>query len=212
MNVKQSRRAGQHPAKRAVLVALGAAVTAVFLAVEGTSAMAAPTTAGPVVDPATLQPPPPPGTVCRIDGSWTICRRQSEDSWANVPIFDLRCGQIYETAVEARDARRWYSDGKLVKRHVVQDVAATWSLSPTGAGPTVDVSVHANWWVMFAVPGDESSGSLTAHGNFATVRMSGAGGELHIAGLELPDGTFRGVLRFVDDPEAVETLCTALAA
>jgi hypothetical protein len=209
MIVRQPRSRATLRVKWAIVI--GAAVTGVFLAVVSTSATAAATAEGPVVDPATLQPPPPPGTICRADGPWVICRRQSIGSWANLPIFQLPCGQIYETAVESRDATRWYSDGKLVKRHVVQDVAASWSLSATGARPTVEVSIHANWWIMLAIPGDESTGSLTAHGNFATVRIRGGGGELHIAGLELPDGTFRGVLRFVDDPEAVAALCAALA-
>ncbi len=168
--------------------------------------------AGPAADPAALQPPPPPGTVCQNDGPWTICGRETLDSWTLVPIFSLPCGQIYESAVDARDARRWYRDGKLVKRRVVQDAEATWGLSPTGAGPTVDVSIHANWWVQLATPGDESTGSLTAHGNFATVHLPGAGAALHISGLDLPDGTHRGVFRFIDDPAAVEALCAALAS
>jgi hypothetical protein len=182
-------------------LALGTALVA------GTAASAA---AGPVVESATLQPPPPPGTVCRSDGPWTICSRETVDSWTLVPIFQLPCGQLYESAVDAREARRWYLDGKLVKRRVVQNAEATWSLSPTGSGPAVEVGIHANWIVELAVPGEESTGSLTAHGNFATVHLPGAGGALHIAGIDLPDGTHRGVFRFVDDPDAVQALCAAL--
>jgi hypothetical protein len=189
--------------RRLLTLALGAALVA------GTAASAA---AGPVVDTATLQPPPPPGTECRSDGPWTICTRETVDSWTLVPIFALPCGQIYESAVDARDARRWYRDGKLVKRRVVQHAAATWTLSADGSGPVVEVGIHANWIVELAVPGDESTGSLTAHGNFATVHLPGAGGELHIAGIDLPDGTHRGVFRFIDDPDAVEALCAALSS
>jgi len=185
----------------------------VFVAALGLAAafIAGTAVAGPGTDPATLQPPPPPGTVCQNDGPWTICSRETVDSWTLVPIFQLSCGQVYESAVDALDARRWYRGGKLVKRRVAQNGQATWGLSPTGAGPTVDVSIHANWWVDLAVPGDESTGSLTAHGNFATVHLPGAGAELHIAGLDLPDGTHRGVFRFIDDPDAVDALCAALA-
>lgn len=173
-------------------------------------ASAVPATAGPIIDPAALQPVPPPGTVCRDDGPLTICERETSESWTLVPIFPLPCGQVYETAAQTIDARRWYSDGKLVKRRIVQAAEATWTLSATGAGPAVDVSIHANWWVDLAVPGDESTGSITAHGNFATVHLPGAGASVHIAGLDLPDGTHRGVLRFVDDPDAATALCAAL--
>ena len=74
----------------------------------------------------------------------------------------------------------------------------------------VDVGIHANWWIDLAVAGDESTGILTARGNFATARLPGAGAQVHIAGLDLPDGTHRGILRFVDDPEASAALCAAL--
>jgi hypothetical protein len=189
--------------RRGLVVA--AAVAAALLC-----ALAGPAGAGPVTDPATLQPPPPPGTVCRDDGPWTICHRAAIESWVLVPIFPLPCGQLYETAAQALDARRWYSDGKLVKRHVVQSAEAIWTLSPNGSGPLVDVSIHANWWVDLAVPGDEATGSITARGNFATAHLPGAGAQVHIAGLDLPDGTHRGILRFVDDPEASAALCAAL--
>ena len=200
--MRNSERRGWH---RLLVLALGAALVA------GTAASAA---AGPVVDPGTLQPPPPPGTVCRDDGPWTICTRETVESWTLVPIFALPCGQIYESAVDARDARRWYRDGKLVKRRVVQNAEATWTLSPDGSGPVAEVGIHANWIVELAVPGDESTGSLTAHGNFATVHLPGPGGgsALHISGIDLPDGTHRGVFRFVDDADAVEALCGALSS
>jgi hypothetical protein len=35
---------------------------------------------------------------------------------------------------------------------------------------------------------------------------------VHIAGLELPDGTHRGVFRITDDPEVAAALCAALTA
>jgi hypothetical protein len=164
--------------------------------------------AGPAVDPATLQPPAPPGSVCREDGPLTICHRETEDSWANVPIFDLPCGQLYETAVLRTDATRWYRDGLLVRRRVVQQSDAVWTLSPTGDAPTVSAITRNNWFVEYGVPGDLSSGSLTAHGTELTIR--GVGTTLKFAGLDLPEGDHRGVLRFIDDPNAVASLCSAL--
>ena len=176
--------------------------------------MAAPAGAGPIVDPTTLQPEPPPGAVCRADGPWTICQTTFLVDLVNEPILDfaLPCGTIYETIFDLREGIRWYLDGKLVKRFVRQNAEGTWSLSPTGAGPTVTVALHANWRNEYAVPGDESSGPQTFHGSGFTVRAPGVGVIAHIAGLDLPDGTHRGVIRIGDDPQVAAALCAALTA
>jgi CheY-like chemotaxis protein len=42
--------------------------------------------------------------------------------------------------------------------------------------------------------------------------LLGVGVIAHIAGLDLPDGTHRGVFRFVDDPQVEAALCAALTA
>jgi hypothetical protein len=60
------------------------------------------------------------------------------------------------------------------------------------------------------VPGDESSASTTFHGSGFSVRAPGFGVIAHIAGLDLPDGTHRGVLRLIDAPQDAERLCAAL--
>jgi hypothetical protein len=184
----------------------------VLLALAGVAAcvsVAPAAIAGPIVDAASLQPVPPPGSVCREDGPLTICHRASDESWADVPIFDLPCGQLYETAALHTDATRWYRDGLLVRRRVVQHSDATWTLSTTGDGSSVTAIVRNNWFVEYAVPGDESTGSLTAHGTELTIR--GVGATLKFAGIDLPEGEHRGVLRFIDDPNAVASLCAALA-
>jgi hypothetical protein len=145
----------------------------VLLALAGVAAcvsVAPAAIAGPIVDAASLQPVPPPGSVCREDGPLTICHRASDESWADVPIFDLPCGQLYETAALHTDATRWYRDGLLVRRRVVQHSDATWTLSTTGDGSSVTAIVRNNWFVEYAVPGDESTGSLTAHGTELTIR------------------------------------------
>jgi hypothetical protein len=128
----------------------------------------------------------------------------------NVPVLDLPCGTVYETSVDARAGIRWYSDGKLAKRRVSQDAEGTWSLSATGAGPTVAVSAHASWRNVYAIPGDDTSGPEFFHGDGLTVQAPGYGVIMHIAGLDLPDGTHRGILRFIDDPQAIAELCAAL--
>jgi hypothetical protein len=172
---------------------------------------AVPAAAGEPVDPSTLDPIPPPGAECSADGPWTICQTGLVIDLLNEPAFDLPCGTVYETVHDVRSGIRWYDeDGDLVKRFVTQDAEGTWNLSPTGAGPTVSLSVHANWRNVYAVPGDESTGPNIVHGNGVTIQAPGYGVIAHIAGLELPDGTFHGVFKFVDDPAVVEELCAAL--
>lgn len=181
------------------------------LALAGLLWMAGPAAAGPLVDPSTLQPPPPPGAECRADGQWIICHTSLVLTPVNEPVAELPCGTVYETSTDVRRGIRWYnSDGKLVKRFVTQDLEGTWSLSPTGAGPTAKLSAHDNWRNVYAVPGDESSGPTTFHGNGITVQAPGFGVIVHIAGLDLPDGTHRGVARIFEDPEVAAELCAAL--
>jgi hypothetical protein len=173
---------------------------------------AGPAAAGSVVDPSTLQPEPPPGAVCRANGPWTICQTTFLVDVVNEPIvyLDLPCGIVYETIVDLREGIRWYLDGKLIKRFVSQNAEGTWSLSPTGAGPTVKISLHANWRDEYAVPGDESSGLTTFHGSGFTASAPGVGVLAHIAGLERPESTHRGVFRIIDDEESAAKLCSAL--
>ena len=189
-------------------------ITALALGTAVATWLSAPAAAGPIVDPSTLQPAPPPGAVCRADGRWTICQTTFDASTVNEPILDLDlpCGTIYETVDDVRDGIRWYSDGKLVKRFVSQNAEGTWSLSPTGAGPTVKLSLQANWRDEYAVPGDESTASTTYHGSEFKLQAPGAGVIAHIAGLDLPDGTHRGVFKFIDDPQVAVRLCDALTS
>jgi len=63
---------------------------------------------------------------------------------------------------------------------------------------------------VYAVPGDESSGSITNHGNGFTVEAPGFWVIVHVAGLESPDGSLRGDARFPDDPAVAAELCQAL--
>ena len=115
----------------------------IVIAVAGSMIVlaAGPAAAGPLVDPSTLQPPPP-NAVCREDGRQVICDTFLVEEVVNEPIgdFDLPCGTIYETSHFRGDGTRWYLDGKVVRRHVAASLEGTWSLSPTGAGPTVKIS------------------------------------------------------------------------
>jgi hypothetical protein len=169
--------------------------------------------ASSTVDPNTLIPPPPPGAECRATGAFVICHTDFVETAVNEPIFDLPCGTIYETINDVRRGIRWYdsSDLTIVKRLVFQDAEGTWSLSPTGDGPTVTLTAHSNWRNLeFPDPLDESTWPTTFHGNGFTLAAPGFGVIAHIAGLDLPDGTHHGVARVTEDPAVAAELCSAL--
>jgi hypothetical protein len=66
--------------------------------------MGVPAAAGQLIDPSTLQPPPPPGAECRVDGEWIICHTELVLTPVNEPILDFEppCGTLYETATDVR--------------------------------------------------------------------------------------------------------------
>jgi hypothetical protein len=171
--------------------------------------------ASKVVDPAALTPAPllvGAQAECRADGRWILCHTTVALEPVNEPVFDLACGTVYETSRDVRLGTRWYNaaDSVIVKRHVRQDLEGTWSLSPDGAGPTVAISAHANWYdSQYADPNDIDSGVGAAHGE-VTVQAPGLGVIAHIAGLDRPDDAHRGVFRFIDDPAVASALCEAL--
>jgi hypothetical protein len=180
--------------------------TAIACAAIGLAALAPGAQAGSAVDGTTLTPPVLPGTPCETDGRWVRCDTSNVTTYVNSPAFDLPCGTFYETGTDDRHATRWYADGLLVRRSVQAQYRATWSLSPTGDGPTVTVHGDWNWWVRFPTPGDESTQVLTSHGNGLLV--IGARGEIRDTGIYLPDGTHRGRSPFSDSD--LELLCELL--
>jgi hypothetical protein len=198
-------------ARRPRLLAL---VAAAILALAGLVATAAPAAAGPLINPDTLQPPPPPGAECRLDGQWIICQTGLQFTPVNEPILDipLPCGTLYWTGSDVRSGIRWYNadDRKLVQRFATRDVDSVVSLSPTGAGPTATLTQHFNWWTYYAVPGDESSASSVEHGSDLTISAPRYGVIVHLAGLIVWDETYHGTFRFPDDPEVAAELCAAL--
>jgi hypothetical protein len=166
------------------------------------------------VDPAALTPAPLLGAEaeCRADGQWILCHTTRALELVNEPVFDLPCGTVYETSHDDRHATRWYNaaDSVIVKRHVFQDLEGTWSLSPEGAGPTLAINVHANWYdSQYTDPTDIDSGTGASHGE-VTVSAPGLGVIAHIAGLDRPDDTHRGVFQPIEDPAVAAELCAAL--
>jgi hypothetical protein len=172
-------------------------------------------TGSKTVDPAALTPAPllvGAQAECRADGQWILCHTTLALTLVNEPAFDLTCGTVYETSRDVRLGTRWYNaaDSVIVKRHVTQDLEGTWSLSPEGAGPTVAISAHANWYDgQYADPNDLDSGIGASHGE-VTARAPRFGVIAHIAGLDRPDDTHRGVFRFIDEPAVDAALCEAL--
>ena len=177
--------------------------------------LAAPAFAGAIVDPNTLQPIPPNAT-CRDDGRQISCDTFVDEVAVNEPIsdFDLPCGTIYETSHYHGAGTRWYVDRLAVKRHVAASLDGTWSLSPTGAGPTVRISGYWSIWTVWTTPGDDSTlVEYRSSGNDFKVSAPGFGVILHDAGVTYADGTHHGVFaQFPFTPEVAATLCAALTS
>jgi hypothetical protein len=173
--------------------------------------------ANSTVDPGALTPAPSlvgATAECRADGRWIVCHTTASTDLVNEPItdFGLPCGTIYETSTDVRYGIRWYdaADSVIRKRHVRQDVAGFWSLSPDGSGPVVRLTIHANWYDSgYTNPLDLDSGVRQYHG-MITANAPGTGNIGIIAGHDEPDGTHHGVLRGIDDPAVAANLCAAL--
>ena|SRR6476646_6399802 len=177
-----------------VVIAIGSLMTA-----SGASARS-------YVDPTSLTPPLQPFRVCWQLGPSVQCDTSSSTSYENLPTDVWPCGLLYETGTDDRHATRWYQDGLLIRRAVEQSVKGTWSLSPTGDGPTVAFARNVSWDEHFTIPGDVDSSVSNYRG--ATVRVPALGSDLHDVGIWLPDETHHGLVTFTDD--AAARLCELL--
>lgn len=171
--------------------------------------------AGPIVDPSTLQPEPP-NAVCREDGRQVICDTFLVEEPVNEATGDvLPCGAIYQTSHYRGDGTRWYVDGKVVRRHVAASLDGTWSLSPTGAGPTVKISGYWSTWTVWTTPGDDSTAVDTrSSGGDFKISAPRFGVIILSAGLTYPPTeTHRGIsFEFPFTPEIEAALCAALTS
>jgi hypothetical protein len=191
---------------RAVVIAL--AMSCGGLVLGGASA-----SADDLVDPTTLVPEPPPGATCRANGASVICHTTFNASLQNEPAFPLPCGLVYETADDVRRGIRWYVDGRLTTRFVFQNASGSWSLSPTGAGPSVSWVAHANWQnVNIDADAPEETWPTTLHG--VAFRLTGPDGQVifQFSGIEWPDGSHSGLGDWVqrESPEIQSAICDAL--
>ena len=183
-----------------------------LLTILALSLATAPLASARSVDPSTLQPPPPPGARCHDAGRQVICDTTLNTSFVNEPAFDAPCGTIYATGTDLRDGTRWYTDGLITHRHVNGALNATLSLSPSGAGPSVRMTGHWNWWSVWAVPGGTDDDAVTTEAGL-DLRISGPGigSGFHISGRFLPDGTIHGLFTGFSD-EGFAAVCAALGA
>jgi len=194
------------PVKRILSrVVTGLAAASLFLGTAGGAAAGS-------VDPSTLTPAPPSDARCHTAGNQVICDTVLNSYPENEPAFDAPCGTLYMTGTDLRNGFRYYnSDGLMTRRHVTSQVNGTLSLSPSGAGRTVRITGHLNWWGYWPEPGSDGDGIQTNHG--VDIRISGPGlaSGFMLAGNFLPDGTAHGHLTAFSD-DAFAQLCAALGA
>ena len=189
------------------------ALIALAMSCAGLVLGGSPASASDPVDPTTLVPEPPPGATCRANGASVICHTTFNASFQNEPTFMLPCGQVYETADDVRRGIRWYVDGRLTRRFVFQDASGSWSLSPTGEGPSVTWVAHANWQnVNIDADASEETWPTTLHG--VAQRVTGPDGQVifQFSGHERPDGSHSGLGDWAqfDSPEVQSAICNAL--
>jgi hypothetical protein len=169
---------------------------------------AASVSARTLVDPTTLTPPLKPFRICYELGPYVQCDTSGVTSDQDVPTDELPCGQLYQTTSYVSNSTRWYQDGLIIRRAVQERDRGTWSLSPTGDGPTVAFQKDTSWDEHFAVPGDLSSGIADARGTGLLVPALGR--VFHESGLYVgADDTFRGLFT-TNDPASVKRLCDLL--
>jgi hypothetical protein len=183
-----------------------AAVTAGSLLLGGASGAAA-----AQVDPSTLTPPPPPGARCFTTGPGRVtCDTVLNFTLENAPDLELPCGQLYITGTDFRDGFRFYENALIVRRHVTASLNATWSLSPTGDGPSVRLVAHLSWWSVWPVPGGvDGEDAFTSTGLDVKVIGPGLGADFQIAGRFAPDSDHTGIFTAFSD-ESLVALCGAL--
>lgn len=169
-------------------------------------------TLGASVDPATLTPQPPPGARCFTSGPGrVICDPFLNLEIENQPDFEAPCGLLYVTGTDERDGTRYYENGLLVRRHITFNINVTWSLSPSGEGPTLTLIAHTGEWMSWPDPGNDETAIVTFSGLDAKAIGPGVGTGFQIAGRWDPDGSHAGLFAAFTD-ESMAAICAALTA
>jgi hypothetical protein len=181
--------------------------------------------AGQSIDPSTLNPVPPAGYSCQVDGANIICRRSVSPAPYGPSDNQLFCGtganafDTYDSGVESQRSVRYYDqNGNVVRRVIVFDVDGQWSNALTGV--SVPYEQHQITTDVLAVPGDFSSATETTTGVNRFVLPHE--GELLLDNGRVttaPDGSVEfasaqhDILSFVmGDTSAFQKLCSALGA
>jgi hypothetical protein len=161
-----------------------------------------------LVDPTSLTPPLLPFRVCYQLGPTVQCDTSGDVTYENRETDELPCGVLYQSGHEISNSTRFYQDGLLVRRAVQEQITGTWSLSPTGAGPTVAWAVNDSWDDHFTIPGDIDSFVRVVYGS--SLRVPELGSRMHQSGVFADDGsgTYRGIS--TNDDAAALALCALL--
>ena len=182
-------------------------LVAIVLAISSLSA-ATGVSARTLVDPTSLTPPLKPFRVCWQLGPTVQCDTSGDTSVANEPTDILPCGQIYQTVQYHSNSTRWYQNGLIVRRAVQERDRGSWSLSSTGAGPTVEFSIDSSWDEHFAIPGDINSAVRDVRG--LTLFSPQLGPVLKEAGLYLGADDISHGISTGDNPAGIAKLCDLL--
>lgn len=182
--------------------------------------------AGQSVDPATLNPPPPPrfNPTCMAVGAGTICSLEFTDP----PIAEgtgILCGsgangfEVFFNATRSVEGKRYYDrDGNLTQRHFREFFIGTFSNPLTGA--TVSFTQRDTIIHNLAVPGDVNTGTETITGSQQLHLLDGGivlvdAGRTVIAadGTLLTESGLHPFSAYYDfgDAFALQPLCAALA-
>jgi hypothetical protein len=157
------------------------------------------------VDPAGMTPPLNPDYgpwICTDTGGGPICRGSRTEAWTNAD-SGLRCGDdlVYTTGGFHDDAVRWHlPDGRATHTFFGDQAIEVWTLSSTGAGPSVNVRGDLNLHYVYPTPGDRSTRVLTTTGADWQATATGYGLVFHDTGLvRLVPGT-DDVIEFTHGP------------
>jgi hypothetical protein len=160
------------------------------------------------VDPTSLTPPLKPFRVCWQLGPNVQCDTSGDvvNPWEATD--ELPCGQLYRTSHDVSNSTRWYQNGLIVRRAVQERDRGSWSLSPTGSGPTVEFSVDSSWDEHFAIPGDIDSAIRDVRG--ISLQSPQLGPDLKEAGLYLGADDMSHGISTGGNPAGIARLCDLL--
>jgi len=159
---------------RAALVRITRSVLVVLAA---TLVLGAPVAARELVDPNTLNPPPPPefDPICQRLGGGIVC----DLAFSDPPLFDepsaIICDgtEILFSQTRSVVGKRIYdADGNLLKRHFREELAGTYSNPSTGQ--VIGWETHATNIHILSIPGDLASGISSGAGSGRWFELGGA--------------------------------------